>query len=74
MQRLEGSGVNTTTINGESNKLHDLVKGVLDGQWFTQKKHSYTEASNQFVILPPPVPGVPMVLPPGLIRSVGIHR
>ena len=74
MQRLESSGVNTSTINGESNKLHDLVKGVLDGNWFTQKKHGYTEASNQLVILPPPVPGVPMVLPPGLIRSVGIQR
>lgn len=74
MQRLEGSGVNTSPINGESNKLQDLVKGVLDGQWFTQKKHSYTEASNQLVILPPPVPGIPMVLPPGLIRSVGIQR
>ena len=74
MQRLEGSGVNTSTINGESNKLQDLVKGVLDGQWFTQKKHSYTETSNQLVILPPMVPGFPTVLPPGFIRSVGIQR
>ena len=74
MQRLDGSGVNTSTINGESNKLQDLVKSVLDGQWFTQKKHSYTETSNQLVILPPPVPGIPMVLPPGFIRSVGIQR
>lgn len=74
MQRLDGLGVNTTTINGETNKLQDVVKGILDGQWFTQKKHGYTEASNQLVILPPPVPGVPMVLPPGLIRSVGIQR
>jgi len=74
MQRLEGSGVNTLPINGETNKLQDLVKGVLDGQWFTQKKHGYTETSNQLVILPPPVPGIPMVLPPGFIRSVGIQR
>lgn len=74
MQRLQGTGVNTSTINGETNKLHDVVKSVLDGQWFTQKKHSYTESSNQLVILPPPIPGVPMVLPPGLIRTVGIQR
>jgi hypothetical protein len=74
MQRLESSGVNTSVINGESNKLQDLVKGVLDGHWFTQKKHGYTEASNQLVILPPPVLGVPMILPPGLIRSVGLQR
>lgn len=74
MQRVEGLGINTSTINGETNKLHDLVKGILDGQWSTQKKHGYTEASNQFVILPPPVPGVPMVLPPGLIKTVGIQR
>jgi hypothetical protein len=74
MQRVEGLGINTSTINGETNKLHDLVKGILDGQWFTQKKHGYTEASNQFVILPPPIPGVPMVLPPGLIKTVGIQR
>jgi hypothetical protein len=74
MQRLEGSGVNTLPINGETNKLQDLVKGVLDGQWFTQKRGGYTEASNQLVILPPPVPGIPMILPPGLIRSVGIQR
>lgn len=74
MQRMEAIGINTGLINGESNKLHDVVKGVLDGQWFTQKKYSYTEASNQLVILPPPIPGVPMVLPPGLIRSVGLQR
>jgi hypothetical protein len=74
IQRLEGIGVNTSTINGEPNKLQDVVKGILDGQWFTQKKHSYTESSNQLVILPPPVPGVPMILPPGLIRTVGIQR
>jgi hypothetical protein len=74
MQRVDGLGVNTSTINGETNKLHDLVKGILDGQWFTQKKHGYTEASNQFVILPPPIPGVPMILPPGLIKTVGIQR
>ena len=74
MQRLEGSGVNTLPINGETNKLQDLVKGVLDGQWFTQKRGGYTETSNQLVILPPPVPGIPMILPPGLIRSVGIQR
>jgi hypothetical protein len=74
MQRVEGLGVNTSTINGETNKLHDIVKGILDGQWSTQKKHGYTEASNQFVILPPPVPGVPMILPPGLIKTVGIQR
>ena len=74
MQRMEAFGINTGIINGESNKLHDIVKGVLDGQWFTQKKSGYSEASNQLVILPPPIPGVPMVLPPGLIRSVGIQR
>lgn len=74
MQRLEGSGINTSLINGEANKLQDMVKNVLDGQWFTQKKYGYTEASNQLIILPPPVPGVPMVVPPGLIRSVGIQR
>jgi hypothetical protein len=74
MQRMQAFGLNTSTINGEPNKLHDLVKGIIDGQWFTQKKHGYTEASNQLVILPPPVPGVPMVLPPGLIRTVGIQR
>jgi diacylglycerol kinase len=74
MQRMEAIGINTGLINGESNKLHDIVKGVLDGQWFTQKKSGYNEASNQLVILPPPVPGIPMVLPPGLIRSVGIQR
>ena len=74
MQRIEGIGVNTGTINGETNKLHDVVKGILDGQWFTQKKSGYSEGSNQFVILPPPIPNVPMVLPPGSIRIVSQQR
>jgi hypothetical protein len=74
MQRMEGIGVNTSTINGESNKLHDIVKGVLDGHWFTQKKSGYSEGSNQFVILPPPIPNVPMILPPGSIRIISQQR
>jgi hypothetical protein len=74
MQRMEGIGVNTGTINGESNKLHDVVKGVLDGQWFTQKKSGYSEGSNQYVILPPPIPNVPMIIPPGMLRIVSQQR
>ena len=74
MQRMEGIGVNTGTINGESNKLHDIVKGVLDGQWFTQKKSGYSEGSNQYVILPPPIPNVPMIIPPGMLRIVSQQR
>jgi hypothetical protein len=74
MQRIEAIGINTSTINGESNKLHDVVKGILDGQWFTQKKSGYSEGSNQYVILPPPIPNVPMIIPPGMLRIISQQR
>jgi hypothetical protein len=71
MQRIESQGINTGAIHGESNKLHDVVKGVLDGQWFTQKTKGYSEGTNKEIILPM-VP--PLVIPPGLIRVVSQQR
>jgi hypothetical protein len=74
MQRIQSIGVNTGTINGESNKLHDVVKGVLDGNWFTQKKLGFVEASNKLTILPPPLPDGQVLLPPGFLTMTGLQR
>ena len=71
MQRLETSGINTGTINGEANKMHDVVKSVLDGQWFTKKTKGYSEGTNKEITLPT-LP--PIILPPGLIRIVSQER
>jgi hypothetical protein len=71
MQRVEAVGVNTGTINGEANKLHDVVKGMLDAQWFTQKTKGYSEGTNKEIIIPM-VP--PLIIPPGLIRVVSQQR
>jgi hypothetical protein len=71
MQRMDGAGINTSTINGESNKMHDVVKSVLDGQWFTKKTKGYSEGTNKEITLPT-VP--PIIIPPGIIRIVSQER
>lgn len=72
IEKLEESGVSTSPIFGEDNKIIDLVKSVIGGHVEEQDTNGFIAASNTSVIIPHPSPFVGSVfIPPGLLTVGG---
>jgi hypothetical protein len=72
IEKLEESGVPTSPIFGEDNKIIDLVKSIIGGHVEEQDTNGFIAASNTSVIIPHPSPFVGSVfIPPGLLTVGG---
>lgn len=71
-ERMEAAGISLEPIYGESNKLIDLVKSIVDGHTDEEDTNGYVVVSNKEIIIPTPA-GVPIIIPPGLLNSAGKH-
>lgn len=69
-ERMEAAGISLEPLYGESNKLIDLVKSIVDGNTEEMDSNSYIAVSNKEIIIPTPL-GFPIIIPPGLLNSNG---
>ena len=68
--KLEGSGVNTGAIFGkQTTNLQALVSSMVDGHQEHEDVFGYVASGNKLTVLPSPMG--PIVIPPGLITTVG---
>ena len=72
VEKLQKLGVETGLIYGESNKLIDLIKSIVDGEDDERTRNGYTKSSNKlFTIVA--ADGIPIIFPPGIIPISGIN-
>jgi len=69
MERIAGAGISTGPIFGESNNLSTIVKAFIDGNTEEIDTNSFIKVTNKEMIIPSPVG--PIIIPPGLLNSVG---
>ncbi len=68
-ERLEKAGVPMGPIYGDSNKLVDVIKGIIDGHTEEMDTNGFVKVSNKKMTIPTPVG--PIVIPPGILNSSG---
>jgi hypothetical protein len=68
-ERMEAAGTSLGPIYGDSNKLIDMVKSIIDGHTEEMDTNSFVAVSNKEIIIPSPVG--PIIIPPGLLNSAG---
>jgi hypothetical protein len=71
MNRLEASGVPTGPLYGESNKVGDLVKSIIDGHTEEKDANSFVKIVLKGGVLPGPPLAGGAVIPPGFITGTG---
>ena len=69
IERIEASGIPMGPINGEPNNLSSVIKSIIDGHTEEMDLHSFVKVSNKAMVLASP--SGPVVVPPGLLNSVG---
>lgn len=68
-ERLENLGVSLGPIFGEDNNLPLIVKSIIDGNTEEIDTNSFIKVTNKEMIIPSPVG--PIIIPPGILNSVG---
>jgi hypothetical protein len=68
-ERLEKAGVPMGPLYGDSNKLVDVIKGIVDGHTEEMDTNGFVKVSNKKMTIPTPVG--PIVIPPGILNSSG---
>ena len=69
MERIEGAGIPTGPIFGEANNLPKVVKSIIDGNTEEIDTNSFIKVTNKEIIIPSPIGAI--IIPPGLLNSVG---
>lgn len=69
IEKLNVAGVNTGPIYGTDNKLPLIIKSILDGHTEEMDSNSYIKTSNKEINLTQY--GAPVIIPPGILQSVG---
>ncbi len=69
MERIENAGISTGPIFGESNNLPKIIKSIIDGNTEETDTNSFIKVTNKEMIIPSPVG--PIIIPPGILNSVG---
>jgi len=72
IQRIQSTGTETGLLYGESNKLIDIIKSLVDGIDYEQTKNGKTVSTNKNFITST-VTGHPIIIPPGSLRIVGVN-
>lgn len=68
-ERLESAGINLDPIYGEDNDIINLVKSIVDGHSDEMDVNSFVKVTNKKITIPSPIG--PIIIPPGLLNSVG---
>ena len=68
-ERMEAAGTSLGPIYGDSNKLIDMVKSIVDGHTEEMDTNSFVAVSNKEIIIPTPFG--PLIIPPGILNSAG---
>ncbi len=68
-ERLERAGISLGPIFGEDNNLPTIIKSIIDGNTEEIDTNSFIKVTNKEMIIPTPVG--PLVIPPGILNSVG---
>lgn len=69
LTRLQSKGVSTDDVYTQKNNIINIVESITDSLLENIDKYSYTEASNQPMVLASPSGPVP--IPPGVLKIVG---
>lgn len=69
IERLENMGISLGPIFGVDNNLPTIVKSIIDGNTEEIDTNSFIKVTNKEMIIPSPVG--PIVIPPGILNSVG---
>lgn len=68
-ERLQNLGIDLGPIFGEDNNLPLIVKSIIDGNTEEIDTNSFIKVTNKEMIIPSPVG--PIIIPPGILNSVG---
>ena len=71
MNRMEASGIATGPLYGETNKIGNLVKSVIDGYTEEEDANSFVKIVLKGGTLPGPPLAGGAVIPPGFITGTG---
>jgi hypothetical protein len=69
VQNLTNSGIEMGELYGRTNKLNDMIKGILDGHTQEMDANSYVKITLKEAVLPSSV--VSTVITPGTVMGVG---
>lgn len=72
IQRIQSTGTETGLLYGETNKLIDIVKSLVDGIDYEQTKNGKTVSTNKYFVTTTTT-GHPIIIPPGAIKIVGVN-
>jgi len=71
-ERLESQGISLSPIFGETNKLPQIIKSIIEGHTEEEDTNGFIAAGNQFFTVPSSTG--PILVPPGTIRIFGKKR
>ena len=66
---MESAGISMGPIFGEDNNLPKIIKSIIDGNSEEIDMNSFLKVTNKEMIIPSPAG--PIIIPPGLLTSVG---
>jgi len=69
VERMESAGISMGPIFGEENNLPKIIKAIIDGNSEEMDMNSFLKVTNKEMIIPSPAG--PIIIPPGLLTSVG---
>jgi len=69
MERIENAGISLGPIFGEDNNLPSIIKSIVDGNTEELDTNSFIKVTNKEMTIPTPVG--PIIIPPGILNSVG---
>lgn len=69
VERMESAGIPMGPIFGEDNNLPKIIKSIIDGNTEEMDMNSFIKVTNKEMIIPSPVG--PIIIPPGILNSVG---
>lgn len=68
-ERMENAGIPLGPVFGEANNMAKIIGSIIDGNTEELDTNSFIKVTNKEIIIPTPVG--PLVIPPGLLNSVG---
>jgi hypothetical protein len=68
-ERMENAGIPLGPVFGEANNMAKIIGSIIDGNMEELDTNSFIKVTNKEIIIPTPVG--PLVIPPGILNSVG---
>ncbi len=68
-ERMENAGIPLGPVFGEANNMAKIIGSIIDGNTEELDTNSFIKVTNKEIIIP--TPAGPLVIPPGILNSVG---